>query len=611
MKRLWLATTLVCLLATAGDDGDRWAGLFVAERNGTAIRVLFAQRNPTRDYQGAVIKFRTVGRKPGAWVVANKTPIYPRAVADIDWASLDPDPKEQARLRKKAAALIAKGDDHFIPAFATRDAMAAAAKDDKSWDQLFTTGYSWYYGAKDFDYALFYGNGCVIRNTNPKKGYEVAFFPVINGTVAAKPVRSFSLWHTKEEGTLPIEDIAARWSKRAKRINLNWEISDAYCTRFGFSSINGYRAEATRPGHFLRIGETFNSGGKHFVKNGRRWYGLGDRGAPPLSRDKTYIYKLMPKNHFFREMKMTYTFRCAIGKTGRGQIEVIGSNRLSDLSPLFGAYRHGKGCRVLFSCSVWPQGFTGFVVKRRERLAKAEWVTVTDKPLYPRTINEIDWKRLEPDPEKRRALTKKAEELVNNGTPSQKAFAKAEDLNALIGKTGNRHLLRRPYLWYWKTDDFDHLLIFGAGFIDRSCAADKNYRYGLFPVINGRTAASPVRTCLVPPKGFEDLEICEPKIEIEDDFVEITWHFKDAVCEDLGFTYVRVYRFPLGAPEQKKPVGDVAGIQEKGHCYFAFGDRKMDELQSGKTYVYRIVPITYLKQELKKTFDLKYVLPAK
>ncbi len=290
----------------APTNKQKWEGKFAAERQEGTIKVFFTIRNPGASYQGMVVKYRTTEGQ--TWKGINSTPLFPRPIAKIDWASLDPDQEQQKRLKAKAMALKAAGKEKLWPVFADSKKMAQQFADKAKRRKLFTTPYSWYFGSRDFDYLLIYGCACIARNTDPEVDYELGLFPVFHGKISDEPVARFQVPASEEKGELPVQNLQIEWSDDDERFELQWDIADSYCFANGFSSVAVYRALDEKPIRFHKIGEGFNSGGEHFTKNNLRWFGLQDRAKPVADPRKNYVFRFVPRNYFFRELKQTYTF---------------------------------------------------------------------------------------------------------------------------------------------------------------------------------------------------------------------------------------------------------------------------------------------------------------
>lgn len=274
-------------------------------------------------------------------------------------------------------------------------------------------------------------------------------------------------------------------------------------------------------------------------------------------------------------------------------------------APIFGAYPAKDGCQILFSTSVWPDGFQGFHIKKKPIGNSKDWENVTKKPLFPTALPSVDWGALATGEEDAERLRQKAVKLTEDGCKEQRAFASKEALEKLINSKDRDVLLWGPFAWAWDQEDFEVLLMYNAGWTDRDYKAESAVVYGLFPVIDGKTSKTPVRICEVHPKLPKDgIELTKQTVEIEaDGGVVLQWEISDATCERFGFTYCAIYQEDVEEVKKPQRLDVIAGVKIGDRRIFGWTGQEKDGSPNGVNY--KIVPVNFLHAELKKSFVLR------
>ncbi|MEN8251067.1 MAG: fibronectin type III domain-containing protein [Bacteroidota bacterium] len=133
----------------------------------------------------------------------------------------------------------------------------------------------------------------------------------------------------------------------------------------------------------------------------------------------------------------------------------------------------------------WPDGMEGVVIKRK--VNQSAWELLTPEVVIPASFVGKDLSNVEPSPSEQARLNNKLKEKIDN--QKAKPVSHEEYLNEILpDKT------KYASIAFIFAIDYDLMLLNGLGCIDRNTNKTDQYEYGIFPVINGRIANSPVAT---------------------------------------------------------------------------------------------------------------------
>jgi hypothetical protein len=133
----------------------------------------------------------------------------------------------------------------------------------------------------------------------------------------------------------------------------------------------------------------------------------------------------------------------------------------------------------------WPEEMSGVMIQKKS--ADGDWLLLTSSEIYPAIGLNKSLDNVEPSPEERTRLEQKLIDLEALGSlkPLDQAQYKLQVLS---------NPAKLPMLAFAFSTDYDFMLVSGFAFIDRGVPAGEDLEYGVFAMLNGQMASSPMGT---------------------------------------------------------------------------------------------------------------------
>ncbi|ANQ49492.1 hypothetical protein MY04_2118 [Flammeovirga sp. MY04] len=268
----------------------------------------------------------------------------------------------------------------------------------------------------------------------------------------------------------------------------------------------------------------------------------------------------------------------------------------------------GKGMSVVWAVNEWPAGLEKMVIKKKSTSTGNEWTTLTKTPLSPGVKAD---KALD-------NVTDNAEFLAEMKQYQKEEFEKnAKGLASLSNEKLMKAVADNPKVIFWVNmnilAEYKFALMAGFGFKEINPKKEV-VTYGLFPVINGKEATTPVLT-----KEFDlnaktknDPVIASKKAEkgMNDKGIKIDVTYEASSLPEHYGLY-SVYRTESGTKEKVKASRNLKAIDTK----LAEGEKNITldfqdkEIDNTKKYTYEIV-ITSLFGINAKPITVEYTPAA-
>ncbi|MBC7450485.1 MAG: hypothetical protein H7259_03240 [Cytophagales bacterium] len=201
---------------------------------------------------------------------------------------------------------------------------------------------------------------------------------------------------------------------------------------------------------------------------------------------------------------------------------------------LFGQH-NGSDVRLIWTRDVYPAEVNGILVKRRT--AGAEWQTLSKTPVYPAMLPSKDLTNVSNNAAHIAAIKKRLNDNKTEYTVD--SIQMRSILSAKDGLTGFMFVISK---------DYDLTLAVGLGYEDMGIAATKGSKveYGIFPVIQGKTAATPVAvwSCTMGQASAAELKASSVvKAKKAKKQVNVTWSLNSRSIIQSGIVYAfHIYR---------------------------------------------------------------------
>lgn len=269
----------------------------------------------------------------------------------------------------------------------------------------------------------------------------------------------------------------------------------------------------------------------------------------------------------------------------------------------FSGQRQERGVKLVWALQVWPAGWQGMTVKRRE-LGKenAEWVTLTKSPVAPKTFAALKLKTVVADAELRAELQKK---FLKYRQSEKKVFFKpwlAPEAKAIEGRTADEREALVNQIAYGLHVDTDNAYFLGVGFFDAAIEKGKKYEYGLFPVFDGKDIpARPVARC-TPFYDPDDARLLLSDLKLKKGFkgVRIKLSIPKPIVAEFDLRELAVFRKEADADKPEKLKATIS-LDDDGKGILTDCDA-----DPRKKYVYEFAPVTWLGEELKRRTTAQY-----
>lgn len=299
MKHLFICLALIVGFTpktSQAKQPDRWI-VFGAAQNKDHVRLIHGLFDCPKGFQGVYIRKKSV--RGGTWKPVNKTPLFPAALPDIKWNSIDPDKAEQKRLAALAQKMSADLDLRI--AYRDRKRMARCTASPKELMDMLRLVYNDNLDESTFDLALICNLGCIDRQFQPDKPQIYGLFPVINGKVSQKPVHTIRL-----PIVAPFKLANASAKNEDGKLKLSWTVPRKICKAHSvynfriFAATNGAKTNA-KP-----IGDVSASNWETDDKS-LKFSWEDDRKGLKLNRSHTY--RIKPYTVLKTELKQSFTIK--------------------------------------------------------------------------------------------------------------------------------------------------------------------------------------------------------------------------------------------------------------------------------------------------------------
>jgi hypothetical protein len=329
-------------------EGGSWVAIH-GDTGADVVRLIWELRAWPEQVEGFQICRRAVseqGQPPAAWERLHPHPIVPQVSLQQDYANVDADPQEQARLRQVLAELVKKGQIRLLSAEQFKSAVRKAT--DKELRALRREA------VNDFDHARIMGLGFADRQVAEGDRFEYGLFAVSEGIIAQSPLATYaSVAFTPDDARLQATGATA--TRRDKGVTVQWSLEEEKVQKWSLFGFQIYRADAGTE-VFQKVSRDKIGGPS--VKDGMRQWLFVDNSADP---DKSYIYALAPVNVFDREMlvrsRVTYVPRLNVPADLGVSAPVIKAAQQLPTE---------NGVTIAWEMEDVPAGVIGFIVERAD-----------------------------------------------------------------------------------------------------------------------------------------------------------------------------------------------------------------------------------------------------